>query len=60
METYDDQALMQWAEILRELGTATEAIYVFFKHEASAPDLAMRLAPDGRAGRLTRAYRTHG
>jgi uncharacterized protein YecE (DUF72 family) len=44
METYDDEALMRWAEILRELGTATEAIYVFFKHEASAPDLAMRLA----------------
>ncbi|HUN59476.1 MAG TPA: DUF72 domain-containing protein [Candidatus Binataceae bacterium] len=44
MEAYDDQALMRWAETLRELGTATEAIYVFFKHEASAPELAIRLA----------------
>ncbi|HEX4210593.1 MAG TPA: DUF72 domain-containing protein, partial [Candidatus Binataceae bacterium] len=44
METYDDEALMRWAEILREIATATESIYVFFKHEAAAPELAMRLA----------------
>jgi uncharacterized protein YecE (DUF72 family) len=44
METYDDEALMRWAEILREIATVTESIYVFFKHEASAPELAMRLA----------------
>jgi uncharacterized protein YecE (DUF72 family) len=44
MEAYDDPALMRWAEVLRELGAAAEAIYVFFKHEASAPELAMRLA----------------
>jgi uncharacterized protein YecE (DUF72 family) len=43
MEAYDDEALMRWAEILCELGNATETIYVFFKHEASAPELAMRL-----------------
>jgi uncharacterized protein YecE (DUF72 family) len=44
MEAYDDEALMRLASILRELGNATEAAYVFFKHEASAPELAMRLA----------------
>jgi len=44
METYDDAALMHWAEILREIGISAKAIYVFFKHEASAPEFAMRLA----------------
>jgi uncharacterized protein YecE (DUF72 family) len=44
METYDDDALARWADILRELGEKTDAIYVFFKHEAAAPELAMKLA----------------
>lgn len=44
METYDDDALARWADILRELAEKAEAIYVFFKHEASAPELAMKLA----------------
>ncbi|MGA2411936.1 MAG: DUF72 domain-containing protein [Candidatus Binataceae bacterium] len=44
MENYDDQGLARWASHLRELASDAEAIYVFFKHEAAAPDLAIRLA----------------
>jgi len=44
MENYDDDALARWAGHLRDLAVDTEAIYVFFKHEAAAPELAMRLA----------------
>lgn len=44
MEHYDDEGLARWVGHLRELAAHTEAIYVFFKHEAAAPELAMRLA----------------
>jgi uncharacterized protein YecE (DUF72 family) len=44
METYDEPALERWAVILRDLAAEMDSIYVFFKHEAAAPDLAMRLA----------------
>lgn len=44
METYDEPALERWSAILRELAPAMDSIYVFFKHEAAAPELAARLA----------------
>jgi uncharacterized protein YecE (DUF72 family) len=44
METYDDAGLQRWAAILRDLAGEMENIYVFFKHEAAAPNLAARLA----------------
>jgi uncharacterized protein YecE (DUF72 family) len=44
MESYDDSALQHWGSILRAMALETEAIYAFFKHEAAAPELAMRLA----------------
>ena len=43
METYDDAALKLWAERIRKLGQRASEIYVFFKHESAAPDLAARL-----------------
>jgi uncharacterized protein YecE (DUF72 family) len=43
-ETYDDAGLKEWAARLARLGEGAEEIYVFFKHETGAPDLAARLA----------------
>lgn len=43
-ETYDDRALNDWAEKLRDLAERTDEIYVYFKHEVAAPGLAARLA----------------
>jgi uncharacterized protein YecE (DUF72 family) len=43
-ETYDDAALKQWAAHLMRLGEGADEIYVYFKHESAAPDLAARLA----------------
>ncbi|MGH7916239.1 MAG: DUF72 domain-containing protein [Candidatus Binataceae bacterium] len=42
-ENYDEAQLEGWAERIRAHANATE-IYVFFKHETSAPELALRLA----------------
>lgn len=42
-ETYDDAALEIWAARVRVLGASADEIYVFFKHESAAPDLAARL-----------------
>ena len=42
-ETYDDPALQAWAARIRILARSTDEIYVFFKHESAAPDLAARL-----------------
>jgi uncharacterized protein YecE (DUF72 family) len=43
-EAYDDAALAHWAgQLLRLAENATE-IYVYFKHEVAAPQLAARLA----------------
>ncbi|MGD0288352.1 MAG: DUF72 domain-containing protein [Candidatus Binataceae bacterium] len=42
-ETYDDAALKIWATRIRVLAKSTDEIYVFFKHESAAPDLAVRL-----------------
>jgi uncharacterized protein YecE (DUF72 family) len=43
-ETYDEAALKQWAARLVRLGEGADEIYVYFKHESAAPDLATRLA----------------
>jgi uncharacterized protein YecE (DUF72 family) len=42
-ETYDDAALKEWAARLAHLGKNADELYVFFKHETGAPDLAARL-----------------
>lgn len=42
-ETYDDAALAVWAARIRVLAASTDEIYVYFKHESAAPDLAARL-----------------
>jgi uncharacterized protein YecE (DUF72 family) len=42
-ETYDDAALEIWATRIRALAKSADEIYVFFKHESAAPDLAVRL-----------------
>ena len=38
------QGLALWASRIRDLARDAEEIYVFFKHESAAPDLANRLA----------------
>jgi uncharacterized protein YecE (DUF72 family) len=43
-ETYDDAALKEWAARLARVGKDAEEIYVYFKHETGAPELAARLA----------------
>lgn len=43
-ETYDDAGLELWASRIRGLSQQADEIYVFFKHESAAPDLAKRLA----------------
>jgi uncharacterized protein YecE (DUF72 family) len=42
-ETYDDAGLELWASRIRGLAQQAREIYVFFKHESAAPDLANRL-----------------
>jgi uncharacterized protein YecE (DUF72 family) len=43
LENYDEVALARWADHLKTLATATDEIFVYFKHEAQAPELAARL-----------------
>jgi uncharacterized protein YecE (DUF72 family) len=43
MENYDAAALKLWAERIHKLGQRASEIYVFFKHESAASDLAARL-----------------
>jgi uncharacterized protein YecE (DUF72 family) len=43
-EGYDDSALELWAGRLRNFAREAAEIYVYFKHEVSAPSLAARLA----------------
>jgi uncharacterized protein YecE (DUF72 family) len=43
-ETYNDAGLELWASRIRHLTQQAREIYVFFKHESAAPDLANRLA----------------
>jgi uncharacterized protein YecE (DUF72 family) len=42
-EEYDQAALAQWADRLTTIAARSEEIYVFFKHETSAPDRAFKL-----------------
>jgi len=42
-ESYDDASLEVWAARLRALARDADEIYIFFKHESAAPDLASRL-----------------
>src|SRR3984893_11625320 len=43
MESYDDPGLEAWAARINTLARDADEIYVFFKHESAAPDLASRL-----------------
>jgi uncharacterized protein YecE (DUF72 family) len=43
LENYDDAALAAWAERIQALTRDAQEAYVYFKHEAAAPDLAARL-----------------
>lgn len=40
---YDDAALDAWADRVRTLARDAKEVYVYFKHEAAAPELAARL-----------------
>lgn len=42
-EDYDQAGLAAWAERISAMAAQAEEIYVFFKHEDHAPDLAMKL-----------------
>jgi uncharacterized protein YecE (DUF72 family) len=42
-EDYDEASLREWAHRLTTLARDASEVYVFFKHEASAPSLAARL-----------------
>lgn len=42
-ESYDNAALAQWAARLVRLGEGASEVYVYFKHESAAPELAARL-----------------
>ncbi|MGA9722773.1 MAG: DUF72 domain-containing protein [Candidatus Binatus sp.] len=42
-ETYDDAGVDVWVKNLNRLASDVEEIFVYFKHETSAPDLASRL-----------------
>jgi uncharacterized protein YecE (DUF72 family) len=42
-ETYDDDALKEWAARLERVGEGADEVYVYFKHETGAPALAARL-----------------
>jgi uncharacterized protein YecE (DUF72 family) len=42
-ENYDETSLGQWAQQIRTLAAAANEIFVYFKHEAAAPELAIRL-----------------
>jgi uncharacterized protein YecE (DUF72 family) len=42
-ENYDKESLTEWAQQIRTLAAATNEIFIYFKHEAAAPELAIRL-----------------
>jgi uncharacterized protein YecE (DUF72 family) len=42
-ESYEEEALRNWAARLRTLGQGADETYVYFKHESAAPSLAARL-----------------
>jgi uncharacterized protein YecE (DUF72 family) len=42
-ENYHETSLYEWAQHIRRLATAANEIFIYFKHEAAAPELAIRL-----------------
>jgi uncharacterized protein YecE (DUF72 family) len=42
-ENYDEPTLTEWAKQIRVLTAAANEIFIYFKHEAAAPELATRL-----------------
>jgi len=42
-ENYDEPSLSEWAKQIRVLAAEADEIFIYFKHEAAAPELAMRL-----------------
>jgi uncharacterized protein YecE (DUF72 family) len=42
-ENYDETALSQWGLQIRALAANADEIFIYFKHEAAAPELATRL-----------------
>src|ERR1700680_2916094 len=43
-ESYDDASLKVWAARIRALDREADEVYIYFKHESAAPDLASRLS----------------
>jgi uncharacterized protein YecE (DUF72 family) len=42
-ENYEEPALGEWARKISALAASANEIFIYFKHEAAAPELAMRL-----------------
>ncbi|HLW72228.1 MAG TPA: DUF72 domain-containing protein [Candidatus Binataceae bacterium] len=42
-ESYDDAAMAAWAEKIRGLTVGAREAYIYFKHEAAAPELAAKM-----------------
>jgi len=42
-ENYDEPSLIEWARQINVLGATANEIFIYFKHEAAAPELATRL-----------------
>jgi uncharacterized protein YecE (DUF72 family) len=42
-EEYEPEELKRWAERIKAMAAESEEIYIFFKHETSAPERAFRL-----------------
>jgi uncharacterized protein YecE (DUF72 family) len=43
-ESYDDASLKVWAARIRAFAREADEVYIYFKHESAAPDLASRLS----------------
>jgi uncharacterized protein YecE (DUF72 family) len=42
-EEYNAAELKRWADRINAMAAESEEVYIFFKHETSAPDRAFRL-----------------
>ena len=40
---YNDASLIEWSEKIRELAEEASEVYIYFKHEAAAPELARKM-----------------
>jgi len=40
---YDDAALLEWSRKIRDLAEGAREVFIYFKHEAAAPELARRM-----------------